>query len=141
MQNMLSWISPPQNEEVRRIGFADMKHAVQHGYLLINTLPESKQECLIKGTVLASEEEEVVNEIIEHDEMDKIVVLYGAHSADDHAEKKAMELGLSGFRRVYVYSGGLFEWLLLQDVYGETDFPTTSKVADLLSVQSIRKRF
>jgi len=147
MQNLLSWILPSSaieeegNFKLRRIGFTDMKHAVQNNYLLLNTLPEGKQECLIKGTVLASEEEEVVNELLEHDEVDKIIVLYGAHSADDPVEKKAVELSMAGFRRVYVYSGGLFEWLLLQDVYGEAEFPTTSKMADLLTVQSMRKRF
>ena len=26
---------------------------------------------------------------------------------------------------VYIYPGGLFEWLLLQDIYGSEDFPTT----------------
>jgi hypothetical protein len=33
---------------------------------------------------------------------------------------------------VFVYTGGLFEWLMLQDIYGETDFPTTKKELDIL---------
>jgi hypothetical protein len=37
-----------------------------------------------------------------------------------------------GFRNVCVYSGGMFEWLLLQDIYGATSFPTTSKELDIL---------
>ena len=37
-----------------------------------------------------------------------------------------------GFQEVYIYSGGLFEWLLLQDIYSENEFPTTSKVQDFL---------
>ena len=37
-----------------------------------------------------------------------------------------------GFCNVYVYPGGIFEWLCLQDIYGEKEFPTTSKELDIL---------
>ena len=37
-----------------------------------------------------------------------------------------------GFANVYVYTGGLFEGLMLQDIYGFDNFPTTSKQLDLL---------
>jgi len=37
-----------------------------------------------------------------------------------------------GFYNVYIYIGGIFEWLLLQDIYGEKEFPTTNKELDLL---------
>jgi hypothetical protein len=33
---------------------------------------------------------------------------------------------------LYVYIGGLFEWLLLQDIYGDEEFPTTAKIIDIL---------
>jgi hypothetical protein len=33
---------------------------------------------------------------------------------------------------VFVYPGGLFEWLMLQDIYGQNDFPTTKKELDIL---------
>lgn len=147
MQNMFSWMSTSEEyrsdavNKLRRIGFADMKHAVQHAYTLINTLPETQQGCLVQGTIPASEEEEYINDLLEHDEVDKIVVLYGAHSADDTVEKKAADLMEAGFRRIYVYGGGLFEWLLLQDVYGDTEFLTTSKVTDFLAYQPTRRKF
>jgi hypothetical protein len=32
-----------------------------------------------------------------------------------------------GFKNVYIYLGGMFEWLLLQDVYGQKEFPTDKK--------------
>ena len=31
-----------------------------------------------------------------------------------------------GFKNVHIYTGGLFEWLLLQDIYGDKNFETTS---------------
>jgi hypothetical protein len=37
-----------------------------------------------------------------------------------------------GFKNVRVYPGGMFEWLLLQDIYGAASFPTTSKETDIL---------
>ena len=38
---------------------------------------------------------------------------------------------------VYVYPGGLFEWLLLQDIYGEDNFPTTLKELDILKYKPL----
>ena len=37
-----------------------------------------------------------------------------------------------GFQNVYLYMGGMFEWLLLQDIYGIDEFPTTNKFLDIL---------
>ena len=37
-----------------------------------------------------------------------------------------------GFQNVYIYVGGLFEWVLLQDIYGMEDFPTTKQERDHL---------
>ena len=45
-----------------------------------------------------------------------------------------------GFINVYMYSGGLFEWLLLQDIYGDEEFPTTKKDIDILKYKP-RKLF
>jgi len=33
---------------------------------------------------------------------------------------------------VHIYPGGIFEWLLLQDIYGDDMFKTTSKELDIL---------
>jgi hypothetical protein len=41
-----------------------------------------------------------------------------------------------GFINIYLYNGGLFEWLLLQDIYGDDNFPTTKKNIDLLKYKS-----
>ena len=37
-----------------------------------------------------------------------------------------------GFVNVYLYPGGLFEWLLLQDIYGDDEFSTTIKELNIL---------
>ena len=37
-----------------------------------------------------------------------------------------------GFQKVYIYLGGLFEWLCLQDIYGKNNFPTIGEELDIL---------
>jgi hypothetical protein len=89
------------------------------------------QECLIRGTVPYQNEEIVINRCIEKKHTNPIV-LYGRHSCDESVETKCRQLHRLGFDIVYIYTGGLFEWLLLQDVYGAADFPTTGVCKDLL---------
>jgi hypothetical protein len=94
--------------------------------LLINTLPANEQTVLIPTTVVSDNEESVINELIKNYEVSGYTaIVYGKHSMDVSAEKKFHHLKQVGFGKVFVYSGGLFEWILLQDIYGETHFPTT----------------
>ena len=44
-----------------------------------------------------------------------------------------------GFQNIYLYVGGLFEWLMLQDIYGDKEFPTTSKQLDFLKYKPVKK--
>ena len=54
------------------------------------------------------------------------------NSNDEKIYTKYNQLTSLGFYNVFIYTGGLFEWLLLQDIYGVKDFPTTKKELDLL---------
>ena len=60
------------------------------------------------------------------------IFIYGRHSNDETIYLKYEQIRKLG-GKVYLYTGGLFEWLLLQDIYGST-FSTTStfKTIDLL---------
>jgi hypothetical protein len=96
-------------------------------FLLISTLDASKQEHLIKNTISAQEEEEKINEIISgknDDAEDIILVVYGKHATDEKVITKYNQLKGLGFSTVLVYPGGVFEWLMLQDIYGSELFPT-----------------
>jgi len=134
MYNMFSqWFEKPTN----KIGFEDVKYAIDQSsssyYLLINTLSASEQGCLIKNTLPCMVEENTINEKISQLQTRKcIVIVYGKNSADHSAEKKYKQLCSLGFINVYLYCGGLFEWLLLQDIYGQCEFPTTSREVDIL---------
>jgi hypothetical protein len=119
---------PPTN-----IGFEDIKTTIKtRHYTLINTLPIIEQECLIQGTLPFDKEETVINQWIENNKTDVNIILYGKHSADESVQKKRKQLVSHGFTRVYIYGGGLFEWLLLQDIYGKDEFPTTTPCPDPL---------
>ena len=45
-----------------------------------------------------------------------------------------IKLSELGIKNMYVYCGGLFEWLCLQDIYGEDEFPTTIKELEFLNL-------
>jgi len=100
--------------------------------LLINTLDYSKQDCLIKNTIHASKEEDVLNAYLKKNKA-IIILIYGENCSDNKVIEKYNQLYKLGFTNLYVYIGGLFEWLLLQDIYGEDEFPTTSKIYDILN--------
>lgn len=64
----------------------------------------------------------------------KRVILYGKNARDASPNEKKKELIRRGMSPtdIYVYRGGLSEWILLQDIYGEDKFTTSQKVHDLL---------
>ena len=96
--------------------------------ILINTMPINFQNNLIMGTIPASNEESAINRILDQYEMTKTkIILYGISAVDDTVVKKAEQLSSFGFTEIYIYSGGMFEWLLLQELYGIGEFPTTEK--------------
>jgi len=101
-------------------------------FLLINTLPMDKQNYLIKGTLSAFEESQRVNEYLYKNKKVEIVV-YGLDSIDPTVGKKFIQLKSLGFENVYVYTGGIFEWALLQEVYG-SNFPTEGTLSDPMDI-------
>lgn len=116
------------------IHFENVQQAIKKdNILIINTLSNSEQDCLIKNTVLYEKEENIINELLSpFQSIQKKVIIYGKNCCDNSVDKKANQLISLGFKEVYIYRGGLFEWLLLQDIYGKDEFPTTKKVLDLL---------
>ena len=122
---------------VRKIGFEDIKYLLIKGnkFIIINTLHEDDQECLIEGTTLPKDEVIIINRALKNPNL--TIVIYGKNYNDDSIYEKYHKLLNLGFTNVYVYPGGIFEWLLLQDIYGEKEFPTTVKELDLLKFKPI----
>jgi hypothetical protein len=115
--------------------FEDVQYAMKHPNecIIINTLSSLEQDCLILGTVSAYQEENTINEIVNRiDIPDKRIIIYGRNTSDCSPEIKYKQLYKLGIPEIAIYTGGLFEWLLLQDIYGYKQFPTTKKNADIL---------
>jgi len=136
----MNWFSFLSHKKEHRIGFEDVKLAIQSHNdkktILINTLPEKNQDCLIKYTIYAAEEEKIMNELLLKDD-DVTIIVYGRNSIDTSADKKYRQIQKLGFEKVYLYTGGLFEWLLLQELYGEYEFLTTTNCRDILKYRPL----
>jgi hypothetical protein len=118
--------------KVKRINFEDMQTAyTSNNFIIINTLDATNQNCLIKNTILPAKEVELLNSYLTTDREVNIII-YGVNHCDESIYNKYEQLNKLGFYNVYVYSGGLFEWLLLQEIYGKDEFPTTSELLDIL---------
>ena len=59
-------------------------------------------------------------------------MIYGMHHYDSTLLRKFQQLKNLGAGLIYVYGGGMFEWLLLQDIYGNEEFATSGKELDIL---------
>lgn len=120
-------------QSMKKINFEDMQTVIKNPevYLIINTLPISEQNCLIVNTTFASDEENIINKFMKENRNIRIVI-YGKNCNDDTTNKKYQQLLSLGFYNIFLYTGGMFEWLLLQDIYGKDLFPTTKKELDLL---------
>ena len=118
------------NIPIQRINFEDIQFAQKSDSLIINTLPSSEQNLLIAKTISWEKEIKAVELAIQKKES---IFVYGRHSNDETIYLKYEQIRKLG-GKVYLYTGGLFEWLLLQDIYGISEFPTNTylKTVDLL---------
>ena len=113
-----------------RITYEDMQsYSKDRDCLIINTMKDDQQGCLIENTLHADMEVSVVEKALD---MNKPCIVYGKNHYDETIYKKFKQLKSLGFSFVYVYMGGMFEWMLLQDIYGKEHFPTTTLELDLL---------
>ena len=125
------------NNSINKISFKDMQSViVNDNYLIINTMCQSQQRCLIKGTITAEQEVLLFNKYLSSIQ-DKSAIIYGANCNCEKLFDKYNQLNGMGFKKVHIYIGGLFEWLLLQDIYGEDLFPTTSNDIDILNYKPV----
>jgi hypothetical protein len=127
------------SQSIKKINFEDMQTVIKNAeiYLIINTLPPTDQNCLIINTILAGEEEVLINRFLKENKNIRIII-YGKNCNDETVQKKYNQLLSLGFYNIFVYYGGLFEWLLLQDIYGSDEFQTSGKIKDILKLKPER---
>lgn len=139
---LFKYLSMGNSNSIQKVNFEDVQYLLnkKDNYILINTLSDTEQDCLITTTIIAEKEVELLNSYLktQHKYITKIII-YGKNSNDDKIHTKYNQLVSLGFYNVYIYTGGLFEWMLLQDIYGEKEFPTTKKELDILKFKPNKK--
>lgn len=125
----------------QRINFENIQNINKQNTILINTMLASEQECLILHTINLNEEEIIINQMLKCKNKSINIFIYGKNANDESVYKKYNQLIKLGFYNIYIYSGGLFEWLLLQDIYGDVNFKTTSKQLDILKYKPTQNTY
>ena len=123
---------------INKINFEDMQEAIQNNYIIINTLSKERQDYTIRNTFCDSEVT-TINSLLNSGKLEKQIILYGENCSDNSIYPKYKQLIGLGFTNIFIYVGGLFEWLLLQDIYGEENFPTSKKEPDHLRYKEVKK--
>ena len=98
---------------------------------------------LIRGTIQSVEEEErIINQALDSGKMGEMILfIYGKNCSDTLPVRKAQQFIDLGFRNIYVYLGGIFEWALLADLYGVGEFPfRDGVVGDNISLTLMQQR-
>lgn len=108
------------------VNFDNVNQIIAAGHTIIHIMPPDQEICLIKNTLTANKEIERINQFIEQKHFDKTILIYGKNMGDYNVIlQRHNQMRNLGFTRVYIYLGGLFEWLLLQELYGAANFPTS----------------
>jgi len=115
------------------IHFKELQTLIGSDILLLNTRPQQHQSYLIYGTLCASKETDQMNFYLKTNRSIEII-LYGKDHLDRTMIEKYNQLKQLGFTRIRIYFGGLFEWALLQDIYGPSLFKTHGTVKDPLDI-------
>lgn len=118
-----------------KINYEDMIIVIKKNECIINTLLPDEQDCLIKNTINYKLEEKFINDNMKN--LSRNIIIYGKNSNDETVHKKYTQLIQLGFANVFIYTGGMFEWLCLQDIYGSDEFPTTSRELDILKYKAL----
>lgn len=129
MGNQVSLVPKVSYEDIQMVIYRNTH--IPHSTLIINTLPPSLQHCLIKTTVDIRYEEQLVNTMI-HKNRDIMIIVYGKNSNDITILHKYEQLVKLGFTNVHIYTGGIFEWMLLYEIYGKDLFKITRYEIDIL---------
>jgi hypothetical protein len=109
------------DSKIRTANFDNIK---ENTYILIHVMDETDQSVLIKGTLTIEKEITILNSLLSSSKQRETnIIIYGKNTDDFHKVlkryKQLCDLGFDAF----VYIGGLFEWLLLQEIYGMSVFP------------------
>jgi len=84
------------------------------------------------------DEEQLMNNLLEKGNNHYSIIIYGKNTNDMKVYEKYNQLVQLGFTNISIYIGGVFEWMLLQDIYGNDNFPTTTSELDILKFKPLQ---
>ena len=111
--------------------YHQLQERMKHDIVLINTMDMKRQFCLIKGTLKVEIEVDFMNKLLKTNK-NKEIIIYGIHHTDLSVIKKYNQLKKLGFKNVHIYFGGMYEWLLLQDVFSSINFQTDGIIENIV---------
>ncbi len=118
---------------ISKANYEDIQNGIENKSIyLIHTLSSIEESCLIKNTLRSLDEENIINNLLNLNNKNMNIIIYGKNSSDQSIIIKYNQLLNLGFKNIHIYPGGLFEWLLLQDIYGSELFQTTNHEKDIL---------
>lgn len=121
------------SNSIAKVNFEDIQNCInKDNSVLINVMNKEEQDCLIKNTININNEENIINHYLTNGVNNINIIIYGKNANDTKIYEKYKQLIQLGFTNVSLYIGGLFEWMLLQDIYGNDNFPTTKIELDIL---------
>ena len=94
---------------MKDIGPDDLLKLMKNGAKLFNGLPEQYQKCAISRTVYSKNVNDTISKLNPYT---SIIIVYCANSTCSAGETFANKY-FSNFKNVFHYSGGMYEWLLL----------------------------
>lgn len=115
---------------ISTIHFEQLNNTLSDNILLISTLPIDEQDCLIHKTVDAVYETNIISSC----NKDTSIIIYGRNHNDKTSYTKYAQLKKLGYTNVSIYTGGLCEWVLLNNYYGKNNFKLTNECKDLLTL-------
>ena len=83
------------SQSLNKINFEDIQYILNKGdseYILINTLSEVDQSCLIPKTVAAVNETELLNKLLKNGNKDTKIIVYGRNCNDNKLYTKYNQL-------------------------------------------------
>ena len=94
------------SQSIIKVNFKDIQDCLNsNDTIIINTLPDHRQDCLIDKTISAESEIDIINKCLK-DNRDVKIIIYGESSQDDTVYKKYEQLKALGFYNVFIYIGG-----------------------------------
>ena len=121
-----------QIQSLSKMNFEDIIQLQNSDHILINTMTIDFQDTLILYTTPCTDEVDIINNLIQHKKNQTKIIIYGLNYTDETIYSKYRQLLTHGLTNIYIYPGGMFEWLMLQDIYGSDVFKTTREEKDLL---------